>query len=253
MSSLKTSLTMYAKVSITDQRFADILQHHFPEVDCNLLFTALNEASLIYLITTGFHWGPADFSRYIEGCSSRNGHPRASIDGSGIHHVVQYIQPHVHPGTKNQTLPACVEMILKGENTELITSIEISNQLHAYPDKALEIINGFNQIKKEELANIVDDIKSISFLGKYYAFKISGSTHVALYWNTKDKKFQDQTVKELKMALDYWKKYTNNAMKQYIKPMWMKYAGMADWVNFIDYAEKDLEIAKQKILDINLK
>ena len=229
-----------------DQRFADILEHRFPEVDGNLLFTAWQEASMIYPVTTGFHWGPADFSWYIEGCRSRDGHPSASIDGTGIHHVEQFIQQPVHPGTNNQTIPSYVEMIAKGETTELTTPLEISEKLHKHSDKALEIINGFDQPENKELLNTIDDIRSISYLGKYYAHKINGSTYVALYRKTKNQDDQARAVKELEMALGYWQKYTENAMKQYINPMWMKRVGMTDWVKFTGHAEKDIELAKSQ-------
>jgi hypothetical protein len=230
---------------LPNQRFVDILQARFPEVDGNLLFIAWNEASMIYPVTTGFHWGPADFSWYIEACRSRNGHPTASIDGLGIHHVEQFIQQPVHPGTNNQPIPDYVEMIAKGETTDLNTPLQVSKQLHDHSDKALEIINGFKPTENEELSNTLEDILSISLLGKYYAHKISGSTYVALYRKTKNKEIQAKAIMELEMALDYWQKYTNNAMKQYINPMWMNRVGMADWGKFTEYAKKDIEIAKQ--------
>ncbi len=234
---------------LPNQRLADILQHRFPEIDGKLLFIAWQEASMIYPVTTGFHWGTADFSWYIEGCMSRKGHPTASIDGLGIHHFEQFIQQDVHPGTNNQTIPAYVEMSAKGESSELTTPLEVSVQLHNHSDKALEIIHAFNQFKNEELTNTVDDIQSISFLGKYYAHKISGTTYVALYRKTKNKEHQARAVKELEMALEFWQKYTENAMKQYINPMWMKRVGMADWMKFTKYAKQDIEIAKQELPD----
>ncbi|MGB5821134.1 MAG: hypothetical protein WBG90_16740 [Saonia sp.] len=232
---------------LTNQRFADILQHRFPEIEGKLLFTAWQEASMIYPVTTGFHWGVADFSWYIEGNMSRKGHPTASIDGLGIHHVDQFIQQEVHPGTNNQTIPDYVEMVALGETSELTSPLKISRQLHEHTDKALEILNSLDQIENKELSNTVEDIKSISFLGKYYAHKISGTTHVAMYRKTKDKEYQKEAVKQLEMALDFWQKYTENAMKQYVNPIWMKRVGMADWVKFTEYAQKDIEIAKQEL------
>ena len=52
---------------LANERFVQILQNHFPEMDAKQLFTAWQEASMIYPITTGFHWGPLDFQWYIEG------------------------------------------------------------------------------------------------------------------------------------------------------------------------------------------
>ena len=202
---------------------------------------------MIYPVTPGFHWGPADFSWYIEGCMSRKGHRTASIDGLGIHHVEQFIQQGVHPGTNNQTIPDYVEMVVKGESSDLTSPLEVSQQLHQHADKALGILNGLGPIENEELSNTVEDIWSMSFLGKYYAHKISGTSYVALYRKTKNEDDQKKAVEELELALDFWQKYTENAMKQYINPMWMKRVGMADWVKFTKYARQDIEMAKQKV------
>jgi hypothetical protein len=40
-------------------------------IDARALFTAWQEASMIYPVTTGFHWGALDFQWYIEACKSR--------------------------------------------------------------------------------------------------------------------------------------------------------------------------------------
>lgn len=231
---------------LPDQRFAEMLQHRFPEVDGKLLFTAWQEASMIYPVTTGFHWGAADFSWYIEGSMSREGHT-SSVDRSGIHHVEQFIQQAVHPGTNNQTIPQYVEMVAKGLTSELTSPLDISKQLHNHTNKALEILKGFGQFKNEELSNTVEDIRSISFLGKYYAHKIDGAVHLALYRKTKNKEYQAKAVKELEMSLDFWQKYTDNARKQYINPIRMKRVGVSDWAKITEYAQKDIEIAKREL------
>ena len=46
---------------ITNERFIEILKNHFPETNAEQLFEAWQEASLIYPLTTGFHWGSLDF------------------------------------------------------------------------------------------------------------------------------------------------------------------------------------------------
>lgn len=230
---------------LADQRFIDMLQNRFPEAEGKQLFTAWQDASMIYPVTTGFHWGPADFSWYIEGCMSRNGHRTASIDQKGIHHVDQFIQQPVHPGTNNQAIPDYVNMVMAGETSDLTTPLEVSEKLHRHADKALNILKNMGQFEDEVLSKTVEDIWSIAYLGKYYAHKISGSTYVALYRKSKDKGHQNQAVKELEMALDYWKNFTENATKQHINPMWMKRVGMADWVKYIEHWEQDIETAKQ--------
>jgi hypothetical protein len=232
---------------LADLRFVDMLQNRYPEINGETLFTAWQAASMIYPVTTGFHWGPADFSWYIEGCMSRKGHPTASIDGLGIHHVDQFIHQPVHPGTNNQTIPDYSDMVIAGKTSKLTTPLEVSKKLHDHTNKALGILNNLGEFKDDELSNTIEDIWSITYLGKYYAHKIRGSTYVELYRKSKNKAYQDKAVQELEMALDYWKKFAENASKQYINPMWMKRVGMADWKKFIEYAKQDIETAKQKI------
>ncbi|MCF6333207.1 MAG: hypothetical protein L3J11_07980 [Draconibacterium sp.] len=47
---------------VSDERFIQILQNKFPEVDGEKLFSAWQEASMIYPTTTGFQWGSPRFS-----------------------------------------------------------------------------------------------------------------------------------------------------------------------------------------------
>jgi len=82
-------------------------------------------------------------------------------------------------------------------------------------------------------------------MGKYYAYKIAGSTNVALYRETKDKKYQEQAIAELKNALEYWEKYTDLAMEQNINPLWTNRVGYVDWVKTTEWVKKDIEIAKE--------
>ncbi|PQB07697.1 hypothetical protein BST83_11415 [Polaribacter filamentus] len=47
---------------LSNERFAQLLQARFPESNGEKLFTAWQEASMIYPTTTGFHWGHLIFS-----------------------------------------------------------------------------------------------------------------------------------------------------------------------------------------------
>ena len=81
-------------------------------------------------------------------------------------------------------------------------------------------------------------------LGKYYAHKISGSTQLALYRETKDKSYQDKAIEELVKAMDWWNKYTEIALQQNINPIWTNRVGYVDWVKIAKWVEDDINIAK---------
>lgn len=225
---------------MTDERFAQILQTHFPEVDGAKLFNAWEEASMIYPTTTGFHWGAVDFAWYIEGCKSKAN----AQNETGFHDVNRFINLPPHPGSGFQSIPNFVKMTIKGGTSDLKSPVEVSQMLHNQADKALEIISKLDAKEDKELKITMNDIKTMAMLGKYYAYKIAGSNQLEFYRLTKDKKYQEAAVSELENALEYWKKYTETALQQNINPLWTNRVGYVDWLKITDWVAHDIEIAK---------
>ena len=134
-------------------------------------------------------------------------------------------------------------MTLSSGTSDLLTPFEVAQKLNAHSYKALTILESLDPKDNKELAVTLNDIKTMALLGKYYASKISGSTNVALYRETKDKKYQDEAVSQLTQALDFWKEYTKTAMEQNINPLWTNRVGYVDWVKITDWVAHDIEIA----------
>ncbi|MEM8970092.1 MAG: carbohydrate-binding family 6 protein, partial [Bacteroidota bacterium] len=200
-----------------------------------------HEASMVYPVTTGFHWGRVDFLWYIEGCRSR---PKNAGNSTGFHDVNTFINYPVHEKAGNQTIPDYVKMIVNDEKTSLHTPLEISQQLHKHADTAMQLLSSLEDGGNAELQVTLYDIKTISLMGKYYAHKIAGSTYVALYRETKDKSYQTKAVSELTEALDFWKQYVDVAMEQNINPIWTNRVGNVDWVKATEWAQQDIKIAQ---------
>jgi hypothetical protein len=227
---------------ITNERFTQILGKHFPGADAAQLFTAWQEASLIYPTTTGFHWGPLDFQWYIEACKSR---PAYAQNETGFHDVNRFINLPPHPNSGYQSIPDFVKMTTRGKSSALTSPIEVSKQLHAHSDKALDIIATLETSGDKELGITVHDIRTMALLGKYYAYKIAGSTQLALYRETKDKQYQTAAVDELTKALAAWKAYAKSALEQNINPLWTNRVGHVDWLKITDWVAADIKIAME--------
>lgn len=227
---------------ISNERFIHILQDHFPETDAEKLFTAWQEASLIYPTTTGFHWGSLDFQWYIEACKSRPGYAQ---NETGFHDVNRFINlpPHLKSGF--QSIPDFAKMTVEGGSSNLKSPLEVAEKLHAHSDKALEMAATLEAGNNKELKVTIHDIKTMALLGKYYAYKIAGSTQLGLYREIKDKKYQDAAVTELENALTAWKEYTEAALQQNINPLWTNRVGYVDWIKITEWAADDIEIAKE--------
>ena len=226
---------------LTNERFTQILQAHFPDADAQKLFTAWQEASMIYPVTTGFHWGPLDFQWYIEACKSRPGYAQ---NETGFHDVNRFINLPPHPKSGFQSIPDFVKMKLNGEKAQLKTPFEVSKMLHDNADKALSFLELMGTSENKELNITLQDIRTMALLGKYYAYKISGATQLALYRESKDKSYQGKAIDELTKALEAWRKYSETALQQNINPLWTNRVGYVDWRKITDWVEDDINIAK---------
>ena len=229
---------------IPDERFAAILAAHFPGVDAPILFTAWQEASMIYPVTTGFHWGSLDFQWYIEGCKSRPGPARTP---TGFHDVERFISLPPHPGTNYQSIPDFAEMTAAGGSTNLVTPAEISDRLHGHSDKALNLLKQIEPVESKELQKTLNDITTIAYLGKYYAHKVAGALELELSRriDTGKEEHRQNAVDELTKASEYWKLYIETAKKSYKNPLWTNRVGYVNWDQIYEWTLEDIAHAKR--------
>ncbi len=229
---------------LSNARFNQILQARFPQVNAQQLFTAWESASMIFPLTTGFHWGDVDFKWYPEGCRSR---PAQAGTKSGFHDVEKFISLPPHEGTDNISIPKYVKATLSNKPVKGTTPLQVSEKLHEQADRALRLLESLQAGDNQELKNTLADIRSMSYLGKYYAHKIRGSTEVALYRASKDAAYQQRAITELTAAADYWKRYTENAKAQYKNPLWTNRIGNVDWEKTQQDVQHDIAIARKVI------
>jgi hypothetical protein len=229
---------------ITNERFIGILENRFPEVSGQMLFTAWQAASMIYPLTTGFHWGALDFQWYIEACLSR---PEPAQTESGFHDVNRFITLGPHPGTDNISIPDYVEAISKGEKLTGTSPQEVSEKIHVNSDQALKMIEGMDDGGNAELKAVLDDIRSMAWLGKYYAHKIRGAAELALFRENGIGTHREAAVRELESAAGFWEKYTDSARASYRNPFWTNRVGYVDWDELTREVRKDIGIARGSV------
>jgi hypothetical protein len=226
-----------------NERLVRILQDKYPEADAEKLFTAWQEASMIYPTTTGFHWGSLDFQWYIEACKS---HPRYSRNETGFHDVHRFISLPPHARSGFQSIPDYVKMTLEGGSTDLASPLDASLKLHEHSDRALEILNSLDAGDNKELAVTLGDINIIALLGKYYAHKIAGATNFALYQESKKNSYQDEAVTQLTRAQEYWQEYVGKALLQNENPLWLNRVGYVDYKKISEWVKQDIDIVKSE-------
>lgn len=229
---------------LSNERFTAMLENKFPTMNGGELFDAWQAASMVYPITTGFHWGSLDFKWYIEGCRS---HYRQADTESGFHGVEKFISLPPHPYAAYQSIPDYVKMTQNKGNTELKTPLQVAKILDKNADKALSFLRGIDAGSNEELQVTLNDIEIMALMGKYYSHKIAGATYVALYRSTKDKAHQDVAIDKLTKALDYWKAFTTLALESHKNPILTNRVGYMDWQKMTTDVENDITIARETL------
>jgi len=226
--------------NLSNERFINIIQQRFPNVSGRDLFTAWQHASMVYPLTTGFHWGSLDFQWYIEACKSRPGPAQTE---SGFHDVNRFITLPPHKGTDNISIPDYVKAVIEEKPLSGTTPIEVSDKIHSHADKALEILERLKHGGDKELRLTLGDIRAMAYMGKYYAHKIRGATELALFRETQKKKHQKAAIDELTSAARFWQLYTSTALSQYKNPLWTNRVGYCNWQALSKEVLNDIKIA----------
>jgi hypothetical protein len=231
--------------NISNKRFMEIIGIRFAKTDAEKLFDAWQSASMIYPLTTGYHWGALDFQWYIEGCKRKSGANGPGQTESGFCNVNEFILLPPHPSTGYISIPDYVEGILGGKEIDGTSPLVVSGQIHEHSDKALRLLKDMDAGSDKELAKTLKDIETIACLGKYYGHKIHGAAELQMYRKSQMSEHQQAAVKELEWAAKYWRLYTDHASSQYKNPLWTNRVGYVDWGKLTKEVDKDIEIAKE--------
>jgi hypothetical protein len=231
---------------LSNERFIDIIQQRYPNVSGVDLFTAWQHASMVYPLTTGFHWGSLDFQWYIEACKSR---PGPAQTPSGFHDVNRFITLPPHPGTDNISIPNYVKAVTEAKPLSGTTPLEVSDRIHSHADKALAILGRLSHGGDKELRLTLGDIRAMAYMGKYYAHKIRGATELTMFRETRKKEHQNAAIKELTNAAKFWQLYTTTALSQYKNPLWTNRVGYCDWQKLFNEVLNDIKIAGGSVSD----
>ncbi|HTV22715.1 MAG TPA: hypothetical protein VMG12_28695 [Polyangiaceae bacterium] len=234
--------------TLDNGRIVALVGQRFPNIDAARLLDAWQNASLIYPLVTGFHWGEYDFQWYIEGCRSR---PGPAQTASGFHDVNRFISLGVHPGTDNIPIPAYVTSVVEGKAAKGTTPLQVADRISARADAALKTLDASLASASatraappnDELQQTLGDIRAMAYLGQYYSAKIRGATSLALYRATRDAAHRERAIQSLTKAAQHWRAYTHQASLQYRNPVWTNRVGNVDWSELSAEVDKDIAIA----------
>lgn len=232
--------------SFSNERLTALLAHRFNIPNAGTLLSAWQDASMVYPMTTGFHWGALDFQWYIEGCKSR---PKQAWNETGFHDVNTFLKLPTHPHSGYQSIKDFVLERSQGKQphatlkSPLAVSAELTNTAKRARDHLAKI--ALNASTSHELIETINDIQTMAYMGDYYAAKIKGATYYALYLANGRAEDKQESLQALTQALAAWKLYVKSASTNNITRVWLNRVGIVDLEKTTEWVQGDIDIVNK--------
>ena len=211
------------------------LRYRFPGVDAGLLYEAWASTSKVVPQLNAACYKPNDAMLAPEGC----------MDSRGFLTVDEYFWDELwyFPmyGSGIQSVQDYGKMVVKGETTDLITPLQVADNLDAYAGNALEALQTLKtQVgDNTELRETLNDIEGMAYLGMYYADKFRGAAKLSVFRaDPTQKKYNKEAVEHLTDAIDDWKTYAEIMSSQY-KTQLLQRTHYLDWNALLTEVEKE--------------
>ncbi len=217
---------------LSTEIFKNQIKLHFPETSSETIYEAWKTASKIIPQTTRFFWRDWDGWWYPEACKSqklmtvKDFMEGSTMEGSGILNIRDYIQK-----------------LRDEEEITSITPLDVSNNLEEYASQTMQLVGEIESGTNVELQLTISDITAMAHLGSYYSEKIRGATNLQMFLASDDSTYHKNSIQNLELALEHWKKYVGIMEAQYHGRTYAR-TGKLDWDELTREVAYDIEIAR---------
>jgi hypothetical protein len=222
-------------LNLSNNHFQDMLEYRFPQMQSKLLYNAWASASKIIPLVNRFHWRNWDYMWAVEGCMDQR---------KGFHTVQDFIDTEPMKGSDLLSIPQAVKRVNSTKSSSEQTPLQVADSLYKYANtsiKTMESILREYNVEDKELQHTLDDIRAMSYLGRYYGSKIRGAYYLQRAHISKQPNWIKKTLQELIDALEHWRLYAKTASQLY-KPQMLARTRQLDWYERLTDASEDLSI-----------
>jgi hypothetical protein len=233
---------------LDDNYWKAVLKHRFPTVDADLLFKAWETVSEIVPQLNRSVWASTDGDFAPELCQ---GDSFLSMDNYYFDRKPMKLRDPPPAGEE-----PCIfvtdwaEHIVGGKNAipdDKITPLEVADKLDGYAQTALDALPTLEvQIGDNvELKETLLDIKSMAYLGQYYADKQRCAAKLMVYrlGGRQDNSWHEQAVSHIEDSRDHWKQYADVLDSHYKTSLHAK-TGWFRWYDTLKQVEDEVERVK---------
>ena len=229
-------------IHLPESYFRQELSGHFGE-PLPQLYEAWQNASRIVCELNCVHWHDYDFQWYPEACCLYE----QDNDKLVFANVNEFIACSSAPKSEYDSILEFCQARIQKKESDKISPLAVADSIWNHAEQALQgIPAGTEKIKNSELAKTYSDIRALSFLGQYYAFKIRAAVALCTYRLTGEKSFQEEAVSLLQAAASYWKNYSAFSKSLYRPQALSRLCGLVDVQRFDELVDLDVLLAAEE-------
>lgn len=233
---------------LDDDYWKAVLKHRFPSVDAELLFNTWETVSEVIPQLNRAAWAATDGDFAPEMCQ---GDTFLSMDNYYFDRKPMIMR---NPPPEGElpciSVPNWAEKIVAGENDNpknRLTPLEVADELDGYAQAALDALPALEAQTdgNVELRETLLDIRSMAYLGQYYADKQRAAARLMVYrlGGRKDAGWQKQAVEHIEDSRDHWKQYADVLESHYKTSLHAK-TGWFRWYETLKSVEDEVERIK---------
>lgn len=239
-----------------DSTLARAFETRYPGVDAMGMMEAYSLASRVPLQIASFYRSTWDFTLYSEGFLApwTTGYD----DGKSPFISLEELIRHETLDSRYLSIGDFTRMESEGEPVpdELITPLELADQLMADCSRAMELIEGFRSSRIDPtLGSELDDLETWCHLGYYFADKIRAGVSLESFRNDGSKESRENTLAYLERCIIHWENVIRMTAGRY-RPMPYVSMGHPDqkWPDFKtfhwEYFMKDVKADLEYVLSL---
>lgn len=233
---------------LDDEYWAAALKHRFPGIDAMLLLKAWESVSEVVPQLNRAVWSPTDGSFAAEGCRRTSGF--LTLDGYYFERPAMILNRIENaPDPQCLTVTEWARAYLTGEEMKGLSPLQIADNLDSYAEVAQTALPALREQMGDnvELRETLNDIDSMSYLGRYFADKMRGAAKLALYreGGRRIDAYLDQSVAHLEDAVEEWKAYAAILTPQYKTQIGAR-ANSMDWNGTLKDVEQEVQTIREE-------
>jgi len=233
---------------LDDDYWRAVLKHRFPTVDVDLLFNAWETVSEVIPQLNRSVWAATDGDFAPEMCQ---GDSFLSMDNYYFDRKPMILWNPPFAGEEHCiSAKNWAEDIVAGRDAnpdKKLTPLEVADKLDGHAKVALDALPTLEkQIGGNvELKEVLLDIKSMAYLGQYYADKQRCAANLMVYrlGGRKDHSRHEQAVRHIENSRNHWKQYADVLESHYKTSLHAK-TGWFRWYETLKYVEDEVQSIK---------